>query len=91
MILSYRHKGLKALVEDDIVKGIIPAHANRIKARIDRLDAAESLDDLPSGWRCHALHGDMEGLYAIDVSAQWRIVFRFEDGNAHDVTYIQYH
>jgi proteic killer suppression protein len=91
MILSYKHKSLKALMEEDKTKGILPHHLKRIKARLDRLDAIDNMDDLPSALRCHPLHGDLEGFYAIDVSAQWRIIFRFEDGNIFDVDYVQYH
>jgi proteic killer suppression protein len=91
MILSYRHKALKALMEEDKTKGLVPHHVKRIKARLDRLDATENLEDLPAAWRPHALHGELEGFYAIDISAQWRIIFRFEDGDAFDVDYVQYH
>ena len=43
------------------------------------------------GYRLHPLKGDMRGLWSIAVSANWRIVFRFEDGHAYDVDLIDYH
>lgn len=39
----------------------------------------------------HAMKGDRQGLWAIDVSKNWRVVFRFEDGNAYVVDYEDYH
>ena len=46
--------------------------------------------DLP-GFRLHPLKGDHAGLWAVTVRANWRIVFRFEDGHAVDVDYLDYH
>ena len=57
-----------------------------------RLDASkEPADmDLP-GLRLHPMKGDLRGFWAVDVSGNWRIVFRFEDRDAHDVDLIDYH
>lgn len=56
------------------------------------LDAADTLDpmDRPA-WRLHALKGDLEGFYAIDVSGNYRLIFRFEDGDAFDLDLVDYH
>jgi proteic killer suppression protein len=43
------------------------------------------------GWRLHSLHGDLQGFHAVTVSANWRVIFRFEAVDAHDVGYIDYH
>lgn len=43
------------------------------------------------GYRLHLLKGERDGLWAIDVSKNWRIVFRFEDGDAYVVNYEDYH
>lgn len=43
------------------------------------------------GWRLHALHGNLAGFHAVKVSANWRVVFRFLDGHAWDVDYVDYH
>jgi proteic killer suppression protein len=57
------------------------------------LDAAESLADLrvPPGNRLEKLVGDREGQYSIRINDQWRVCFRWEDGNAHDVEIVDYH
>ncbi len=46
--------------------------------------------DLP-GFRLHALKGRLKGHYAVSVSGNWRVTFRFEDGAAADVDYVDYH
>jgi proteic killer suppression protein len=46
--------------------------------------------DLP-GFRLHPLKGEYAGFWAVTVRANWRVVFRFEDGHAVDVDYLDYH
>jgi proteic killer suppression protein len=46
--------------------------------------------DLP-GFQLHALKGDLKGHYAVSVSGNWRVTFRFVDGQAVDVDYLDYH
>ncbi len=57
------------------------------------VDAAESLEDLrvPPGNRLEKLAGEREGQYSIRINDQWRICFRWEDGNAYDVEIVDYH
>ncbi len=57
------------------------------------IDAAGVLDDLriPPGNRLEKLAGDREGLYSIRINDQWRVCFRWEDGDAHDVEIVDYH
>jgi proteic killer suppression protein len=57
------------------------------------LDAAESLDDLrvPPGNRLEKLVGDRKGQYSIRVNDQYRVCFRWEGGDAHDVEIVDYH
>ncbi len=43
------------------------------------------------GFRLHQLSGGLRGYYAVSVSANWRVIFRFEDCNAVDVDYLDYH
>jgi len=46
--------------------------------------------DLP-GFRLHPLKGELKGFWAVTVHANWRVVFRFAEGDALDVNYIDYH
>ena len=57
------------------------------------IDAAASIDDLrvPPGNRLEALRGDLRGFHSIRVNDQWRIAFRWSEGNASDVRIIDYH
>ena len=57
-----------------------------------RLNASAAPDDMTlPGFRLHRLKGDLAGFRAVTVRANWRIVFRFEDGHAVDVDYLDYH
>jgi proteic killer suppression protein len=91
VIRGFGNKDLQRLYLTGNAKGIMPAHVKRIQARLERLDISNSPDELPPEWKCHPLHGDWEGYYAISINAQWRLVFRFEDGEFCDVDYVQYH
>jgi proteic killer suppression protein len=92
MITSFRHKGLKRLFEDDDRRGVNAQHAERIENILGLLDAAARIEDMniPT-FRLHPLTGDLKGFWAVTVRANWRIVFRFEDGNAFEVDLIDYH
>ncbi|HTE82358.1 MAG TPA: type II toxin-antitoxin system RelE/ParE family toxin [Reyranella sp.] len=92
MIESFRHKGLKRLFENGERKGINPRFVERVENILGLLDAATTVQDvaLPS-FRLHALTGDLRSFWAVTVRANWRIVFRFEDGNARDVDLVDYH
>lgn len=92
MIGRIRHKGLKRLYEkDDASK--VPAESRekirRILGLLDQASAPEQLD-LP-GLRLHRLTADRAGQYAVSVSGNWRIVFRFENGEPTEVDLVDYH
>lgn len=61
--------------------------------KLDMLNAARQLEDLrvPPGNRFEQLSGDLEGLHSIRVNDRWRLVFRWQDGNAHRVEVVDYH
>jgi proteic killer suppression protein len=92
MIRTFRHKGSKALYERGQAKAINPGWLKRIRAILARLDAGrEPADmDLP-GLRPHPMKGARQGFWAVDVSGNWRIVFRFQDEEPHDVDLVDYH
>jgi proteic killer suppression protein len=92
MIQSIRHKGLKRLHENDDARGVIREHAVKLRDILARPDAAGTVADLdlPES-RLHSLKGDLKGFWAITVRANWRVTFRFADGDALDVDYVDYH
>jgi toxin HigB-1 len=92
MIRSIRNKGLKRLYQDDDAGGLNPEHVDKLKNILARLDAARVVTDMDlPGLRLHPLKGEMKGFYAVVVRANWRVIFRFEEGAADDVDYIDYH
>ena len=92
MIRSIRHKGLKRLYEDDDSRGVIAEHVEKLRDILVRLDAAGSVDDLDlPGFRLHPLKGNLKGFWAVTVRANWRVIFRFTDGEAQEVNYVDYH
>jgi proteic killer suppression protein len=71
-----------------------PPELHRVMLRkLLQLDAAERLDDLriPPGNRLEALKGDRKGQHSIRVNDQWRVCFRWEDGDAYEVEIVDYH
>jgi len=92
MIASFRHKGLKRMFEGGQSRLIEPSLRVRVANILAVLDAAPGARDLAGpGNRLHELKGDREGIWSVTVSGNWRITFRFTDGNAHDVDLIDYH
>lgn len=92
MIESIRHKGLRLLFEDDNTSKLTPHLVNRIREVMTLLDIIDSVEQMNiPGYRLHALSGDYRGFHSVRVSANYRIIFRFLDGNAYDVDFIDYH
>lgn len=92
MIQSFRHKGLKQLFEKGDRRKIQPQLADKIERILARLEEATEVSsmNLP-GYRLHPLKGHLTGYWAVWVSGNWRIIFRFESGHANDVDLVDYH
>lgn len=92
MIQSFRHKGLKRLYDEDDPRGVLQEHAEKLRDILARLDAAGTPADLDlPGFRLHPLKGELKDYWAVTVRANWRVMFRFADGNALDLDYVDYH
>jgi proteic killer suppression protein len=92
MIRTFRHKGLKRLYEKGNHSGVRVDQAARIRDVLSHLDLAEAPTDLDlPGYRFHSLKGDLTGYWSVTISGNWRIIFRFEDGDALDVNLVDYH
>jgi proteic killer suppression protein len=92
MIRSIRHKGLKRLYADDDPRGVLKEHAVKLRDILARLDAASAVSDMDlPGFRLHPLKGELKGSWAVTVRANWRVIFRFVEGDALDVDYADYH
>ena len=92
MIRSFKHRGLRRLYERGDRRLIRPDLLETVENILGLLDVATAPQalNLPR-YRLHPLTGDREGFWAVTVRANWRIIFRFEDGNAYDVELIDYH
>lgn len=92
MIKSFQHKGLKRLFVDDDGSKLPPDMLPRIRLILSALHATQAIEgmDLPT-FRLHPLKGNLKGFYSVTVRSNWRVIFRFEDGNAFDVDFIDYH
>jgi proteic killer suppression protein len=92
MIQSFRHKGLKRLYEEDDPRGVPAEHLTKLRNILARLDAAGSAEDMNlPGFNLHTLKGPLHGLIAVTVRANWRVIFRFVEGHAYEVDYLDYH
>ena len=67
-------------------------HAERLRDILVRLDASTTVADMDlPGFRLHPLKGELRGFWAVTVRANWRVIFRFAEGHALDVDYVDYH
>ena len=92
MIVGFKSKGLKRAFESDDQRGLPQGGVDKIKRILARLDeiTQPSQMGLP-GFDLHPLKGDREGQWSVKVSGNWRIVFRVEGGNVHEVDLLDYH
>lgn len=92
MIVSIKHKGLKLLWEKNDPSKLPAAQVKKISNILTMLDAAQIAEDMNyPGSKFHGLKGDLAGHYSITVTGNYRITFRFEDGDAELVDYQDYH
>ena len=92
MIRSFRHKGLAKFFETGSKAGVEPQHAERLRLILARLSAATSPQDMGlPGLSLHPLGGDRKGAWAVSVSGNWRVTFKFVGNDADAVDYEDYH
>ena len=92
MIESFRHKGLRKLYEDGGTRFLPADEVVKIRRILSYLEAAEKPQALHlPGYRFHQLKGEYRGCYSVTVTGNNRMIFRFVDGNAVDVDYLDYH
>jgi toxin HigB-1 len=92
MILSFVHKGLERFFKTGSVSGIQAKHADKLRLILDQLNAASLVSDMDfPGANLHPLKGNKKGLWSVKVNGNWRITFRFENGDAEIVDYVDYH
>lgn len=92
MIVNFQHRALKRLFEKGDESGFNPDHLDKINNILTLLNTAGDAKalNLP-GLRLHKLTGNLKGFWSVTVRTNWRIIFRFEAGNVHDVDFVDYH
>lgn len=92
VIKSFRHRGLEKFFETGSKAGIPAKHAGKLRLQLFALDNARRPEDMNApGWRLHRLGGELKDHWAISVSGNWRLTFRFEGEDAIFVDYQDYH
>jgi proteic killer suppression protein len=92
VIRSFAHKGLREFFETGSNAGIKPEHKKRLRLILGVLNAAMRIQDIAlPGLGLHPLTGRLSGFWSVSVSGNWRVIFRFEDGEVLDVDYLDYH
>lgn len=92
MIKSWKHKGIKKFYLSGDKSGVMADHARKLKVILQLLDAADSPEKLNlPGLGFHKLKGALKDFYSLTVSANWRVIFQFEEQDATLVNYIDYH
>ena len=94
-IRNFAHKGVKRFYEDDIVKGVPPATADKLRkmlAFLDDMQEPEELRSLPA-WQAHTLIGDRKGTWSLTVTRNRRLTFRIDaqEHEIYDVNLEDYH
>ncbi|MDP2158528.1 MAG: type II toxin-antitoxin system RelE/ParE family toxin [Nitrospirota bacterium] len=93
MIKSFSDKDTENLYRTGKSRRLPPEIMRRAVRRLEYIDLSTCIDDLkvPPSNRLHALKKDREGQYSISINDQWRICFKFTDGDAYDVKITDYH
>ncbi len=100
-VTGYSERMIKTFADSETQRLFVTGRTRRLPAdlvrralrRLEYVDLASELNDLttPPSNRLHALRGDRAGQYSISINDQWRICFRFVDGDAYDVEITDYH
>ena len=92
MITGFKSKPLKRFYEKNDASKLRAEHIDRIRDILTQLDALHIVEDMNfPGSKFHELKGKRRGQYSVWVSGNWRITFRFRNGDAYDVNYEDYH
>ncbi|MEN6629555.1 MAG: type II toxin-antitoxin system RelE/ParE family toxin [Sulfuricella sp.] len=92
MIKSFAHKGLELFHLTGKASGIQAMHTKRLRQILTLLEAMKAVEDMDApGLKLHPLKGARKDIWAVTVQANWRVTFRFADGDAEIVNYEDYH
>jgi proteic killer suppression protein len=84
---------LRRLYKSDNGRDLPSSMVEKISDILLAIDEAAHPDEvgLFPGWRLHPLKGELRGFWSVTVSGNWRVIFRFEEGDAFDLDFVDYH
>ena len=92
MIKSFKHKGLEVFFKSGNTKGVRQDHVKKLRNILAKLDSATDIEDMRfPGSKLHPLKGQLIDNHSVTVNGNWRVIFKFKDGNAEVVDYLDYH
>lgn len=92
MIISFKHKGLEHFFKTGKTNGIQVNHKQKLKMQLAALNTATIISDIDlPGYRLHPLKGNKHNLWSITVNSNWRLTFKFENGDVFILNYEDYH
>lgn len=92
MIKTFKHKGLERFFLKGSTAKINASHIKRLRLVIGKLNTSVSINDMDfPGSNLHPLKGEKKGSWVVSISGNWRVTFRFDNENAYDVDYLDYH
>ena len=92
MIKSFKHKGLEKLFLNNDASRLNNEHVKKLKLILAVIHKAKVVEDINFiGSNLHELKGNRKEIWSVKVRANWRITFKFEDGNAYILDYEDYH
>ena len=93
MIISFRNKDIRKIWEGERFKGLSTELQEVTRRKLRMLNNSQNLSDLqiPPSNRLEKLNGNFKEFYSIRINDQWRIIFKWNNGNAIDVEIIDYH
>lgn len=92
MIQNIRHRGLRRYYERGDASRLNPNHLHRLQVILTALEAAVTVEDMAfPGSGLHRLRGNLKDFWSVKVSGNWRVIFCFENGDAYDIDYLDYH
>ena len=92
MIRNFRDRGLQRLFERGDRSRIRADFVDKVERVLARLDASTEPADMEAPrFGLHAMTGDRKGFWSVVISRNWRVIFRFDGGDAYDVDFVDYH
>ena len=92
MIATFKNKGLQALFLTGSSAKVHQNHVKKLRLVLAKLNTVTHVSDMNfPGSGLHQLSGEKEGFWAVSINGNWRLIFRFENENAYDIDYLDYH